>query len=75
MYPIKTWSKVFIPHENVAKYFGTPLCFTPPRYPALKMTGPLSAILLYPDVGGNPGFSRKSFVNGPLEARNIERLL
>ena len=24
-YPIKTWQRVFIPHENVAKYFGTPL--------------------------------------------------
>ena len=36
------WQKVFIPHENVAKNFGTPPCFTPPRYPALKMTGPLA---------------------------------
>ena len=44
-YPIKTWQKVFIPHENVAKYFGTPPCFTPPRYPTLKMTGPLDKLL------------------------------
>ena len=38
--PLKRGKKVFIPHENVAKYFDTPPRFTPPRYPALKMTGP-----------------------------------
>ena len=32
------------PHENVAKYFGTPHCFTLPRYLALKMTSPLDTI-------------------------------
>ena len=37
--PLKRDKKIFIPHENVAKYFGTPPCFTPPRYPALRMTG------------------------------------
>ena len=32
--------KIFRPHENVAKYFGTPPLFTPPRYPELEMTDP-----------------------------------
>ena len=34
------WLKVFIPHENVAKYFGNPPGFTPPQYPASKMNDP-----------------------------------
>ena len=44
---------IFVPHQNVAKYFHTPWkcckifwyppCFTPPWYPALKMTGPLKS--------------------------------
>ena len=34
-YPIKTWQKVFIPHVNVAKYFGTPL-FHSTRIPGIK---------------------------------------
>ena len=38
---MKIEQNIFIPHEDVAKYLGTPPCFTPPWYPALKMTGPL----------------------------------
>ena len=34
-YPIKRGQKVFKPHENVAKYFGTPL-FHSARVPGIK---------------------------------------
>ena len=40
-YPMEMWQKIFITHENVAKYYGIPLWFTPLRYLALKMPRPL----------------------------------
>ena len=32
---MKMWQKIFIPHENVAKYFGTPLFHSTP-VPGIK---------------------------------------
>ena len=45
-YSMKMWQKISIPHENVAKYFGTPPWFTPSRYLALKMSGLLCIMSL-----------------------------
>ena len=41
-YPMKMWQKIFIPHENVAKYFGTPPMFHSTPVPGIKNDRSLS---------------------------------
>ena len=39
-YPYKMFWKFFVPLQKLLKIFRTPTQYTPPRRPALKMTGP-----------------------------------